>query len=85
MSEYISVPWKQVVPLPQSISLLTAAASLLQGLTALTFVTEAHNVQKGETVLIHTVAGGLGAGLISTLSGTYRITQYYRSHLRATM
>lgn len=66
MSEYISVPWHQVVVLPESINLLTGAAALLQGLTALTFVTEAHDVKKGETVLIHTVAGGLGTVLRKT-------------------
>lgn len=60
MAEYISVPWHQVHPLPPSIDLLTAAAALLQGLTALTMMCESHNVQKGETVLVHTVAGGLG-------------------------
>ena len=30
------------------------------GATALTFVTEAYNVRAGDTVLVHTVAGGLG-------------------------
>ncbi|KLO09276.1 NAD(P)-binding protein [Schizopora paradoxa] len=60
LAEYISVPWHQVHPLSPSIDLLSASAALLQGLTALTFMCEAHNVQKGETILIHTVAGGLG-------------------------
>ncbi len=60
MAEYISVPWHQVIALPASIDLLTAAAALLQGLTALTMMCESHNVQAGETVLVHTVAGGLG-------------------------
>lgn len=32
----------------------------LTGLTALTFVEEAHKVKKGEVILVHTVAGGLG-------------------------
>lgn len=30
------------------------------GATALTFITEAYPVQAGDTVLVHTVAGGLG-------------------------
>ena len=59
-AEYISVPWNKVIPIPSSISLRDASALVTQGLTALTFVTEAHNVQAGETILIHTVAGGLG-------------------------
>ena len=69
IAEYASVPWAQVVPIPPSISLVTAAAALLQGLTALTFVTEAHNVQKGETILVHTVAGGLGLLLAQLAHG----------------
>lgn len=59
-AEYVSVPWHNVARLPASISLKIAAAGALQGLTALTFITEAHNVQAGETILVHTVAGGLG-------------------------
>jgi NADPH2:quinone reductase len=42
------------------VSLATAGAALLQGLTAVTFMTEAYNVKAGDTVLVHTVAGGLG-------------------------
>lgn len=37
-----------------------AAAVLLQGLTVATFVEEAYKVKKGDTILVHTVAGGLG-------------------------
>ncbi|KAJ7754990.1 NAD-P-binding protein [Mycena maculata] len=59
-SDYASVAWKAVHVLPAGISTRIAASSLLQGLTALTFVEEAHKVQKGETILVHTVAGGLG-------------------------
>ncbi|KAI5118257.1 hypothetical protein M0805_008191 [Coniferiporia weirii] len=59
-AEYVSVPWAKVNVLPPSISLRTASALPVQGLTALTFMSEAHNVQAGETVLVHTVAGGLG-------------------------
>ncbi|KAJ7155925.1 NAD(P)-binding protein [Mycena crocata] len=59
-SDYVSVPWKAVHVLPVGVSTQIGAAALLQGLTALTFVEEAHNVKKGETILVHTVAGGLG-------------------------
>ncbi|KAH8110683.1 NAD-binding protein [Phellopilus nigrolimitatus] len=57
-AEYVSVPWSDVYSLPASVSFQQGLP--IQGLTALTFMTEAHNVQRGETVLIHTVAGGLG-------------------------
>jgi NADPH2:quinone reductase len=33
---------------------------VIQGLTAVTFFEEAYKVKKGDTILIHTVAGGLG-------------------------
>jgi NADPH2:quinone reductase len=57
---YISVPWKCVYPVPESISTKVAAAALLQGLTAVSFFEEAYKVKKGDTILVHTVAGGLG-------------------------
>ena len=57
---YISVPWYSVYPVPSSISTQVASASLAQGLTAVTFFEEAYKVKKGDTILVHTVAGGLG-------------------------
>lgn len=57
---YISIPWKHVFAVPDGVPTKVAAAALLQGLTAATFTEEAYNVKKGDTVLVHTVAGGLG-------------------------
>ncbi|KAJ7651579.1 hypothetical protein DFH06DRAFT_1207442 [Mycena polygramma] len=57
---YVASPWKSVHVLPEGVSTRTGAAALLQGMTALSFIEEAHKVQKGETILVHTVAGGLG-------------------------
>ncbi|KXN88947.1 putative quinone oxidoreductase [Leucoagaricus sp. SymC.cos] len=57
---YISVPWKFVYPLPDDVSTKEGAAALLQGLTAATFFEEAYKVKKGDTILVHTIAGGLG-------------------------
>lgn len=59
-AEYISIPWKSAFPVPDTVSTLTAVSVLLQGLTATSFMEEAYNVQKGDIILIHTVAGGLG-------------------------
>src|SRR5215510_14665678 len=59
-ASYLSVPWSKVYPVPDSVSTFKAAASLLQSLTAVTFMTEAYNVKSGDTILVHTVAGGLG-------------------------
>ncbi|KAF9469594.1 hypothetical protein BDZ94DRAFT_1278795 [Collybia nuda] len=57
---YISVPWKVAYPVPASVSTRTAAAALLQSITAVSFFEEAYQVKKGDTILVHTVAGGLG-------------------------
>jgi len=57
---YISIPWQYVFPVPESVSIKVAAAALLQCLTAVTFSEEAYKVKKGDTILVHTVAGGLG-------------------------
>ncbi|KAF8215804.1 NAD-P-binding protein [Mycena galopus ATCC 62051] len=69
-SDYFSSPFKGVHVLPAGVSTQIGAAALLQGLTALTFVEEAHKVQKGETILVHTVAGGLGLLRGATVIGT---------------
>ncbi|KAH9835222.1 NAD-P-binding protein [Rhodofomes roseus] len=59
-AEYASIPWTKVFPVPESVSLQTAAGLFVQGLTALTFITESYNVQRGDYILVHTIAGGLG-------------------------
>jgi len=59
-STYISFPWKKAYPITHGVSTKVAAASLLQGLTAITFMEESYLVKKGDTILVHTVAGGLG-------------------------
>ncbi|KAG5652070.1 hypothetical protein H0H81_006425 [Sphagnurus paluster] len=57
---YASVPWRCVYPIPENVSTRDAAAGILQALTAYTFFEEAYKVKKGDTILVHTVAGGLG-------------------------
>jgi len=59
-AEYTSVPWTMAYPLPDTISTRTAAAILTQGLTALTFLSEAYAPKQGDWILVHTAAGGLG-------------------------
>jgi len=59
-AQYVSVPWINALPIPENVSTVTAAAALTQGLTAITFMTESYDVKKGDTILVHTVAGGLG-------------------------
>lgn len=67
---YIVVPWRKVYPVRPSIPSRVAAGTLSQALTAVTFFEEAYNVQKGDVILIHTIAGGLG--LLMCQLGKYR-------------
>ena len=70
-AELVAMNTNHVLPLPEAISFETAAAILLQGLTAHYLATDSHKTAKGETVLIHAVASGVGQTLtqISKLLG----------------
>jgi len=59
-AEVRNVPADRLVKLPESISFDTAAAMMLQGLTAQYLLRRTYKVQPGETVLIHAAAGGVG-------------------------
>ncbi|KAI0842148.1 NAD(P)-binding protein [Hypoxylon sp. FL0890] len=66
-AEYSAVPAAKAVKIPEGIPPKVAAAALLQGLTALTLVREAHHVEKGDWVLVHAAAGGTGLWLVKLL------------------
>ncbi|KFY61803.1 hypothetical protein V496_04861 [Pseudogymnoascus sp. VKM F-4515 (FW-2607)] len=66
-AEYVAVPAQTSFKLPQGIEEGLGAASLLQGLTALTLIRESHPVKKGETILVHAAAGGVGLWLCQLL------------------
>lgn len=51
---------KFVVPLPDEISYQTAAAMMLKGLTAEYLLFRSYPLRKGDTVLVHAAAGGVG-------------------------
>jgi NADPH:quinone reductase len=61
LSKWAPVFWP-TVRVPDSISciLRSLLTPFHTGITTVTLMTEAHNVQKGEIILVHTVAGGLG-------------------------
>jgi NADPH2:quinone reductase len=63
-AEIVAVPLDHVLPLPEDISFETAAAVLLQGLTAHYLVTDSYAVKTGETMLVHAAAGGVGQLLV---------------------
>ena len=51
----------QLVKLPEDVSTKTAAAVLTKGLTAWMMLFAVHPLKRGETVLVHAAAGGVGA------------------------
>lgn len=57
---YLAIHWEKVGPLPEGVSTKVAAATIVSGLTALTFLREAYAVKPNDWVLIHAVAGGFG-------------------------
>jgi len=66
-AEYQAVNASQLIPLPADIGFDTAAAAILQGLTAHYLVYEEYKVAPGATVLVHAAAGGMGLLLIQWL------------------
>jgi NADPH2:quinone reductase len=72
-AELVAVPREKLIPLPDDISDETAAALLLQGLTAYFLTHDSHAVRAGERVLVHAAAGGVGLLLvqIAKLLGAY--------------
>ena len=59
-AELIALPARRLVPIPDDIDDRTAAALLLQGMTAHFLLTDCYRVQTGEWILIHAAAGGVG-------------------------
>lgn len=58
------VPADRAVKVPDAVSLETAAAVLLKGMTAEFLVRRCHRVEPGTSVLIHAAAGGVGSILV---------------------
>ena len=63
-AEYVPVSAAQAVPLPTNIQTRTAAAVMLQGLTAHYLCTSTFPLGLGHTALIHAAAGGVGRLLV---------------------
>ena len=59
-AEVRNIPAHRLLKLPESISFNTAAAMMLQGLTAAYLLRKTYCVQPGDAVLIHAAAGGVG-------------------------
>jgi NADPH2:quinone reductase len=63
-AEWCVVPREKLIPLPDSLDFVTAAAFPVQWLTAWHVLHTVARVQKGERVLIHAAAGGVGQALV---------------------
>lgn len=59
-AEYALAPADKLVPLPDDVSCVQAAAVLLQGMTAHYLTRSTYPLQKGEACLVHAGAGGVG-------------------------
>jgi NADPH:quinone reductase len=63
-AELVAVPVENCIPLPNTISFETAAAVMLQGLTAQYLTADSYAVSHNDVVLIHACAGGVGQLLV---------------------
>lgn len=59
-AEYVLVPAARLVALPEKISFESAAAAMLQGMTAHYLTHATYALKSGETCLVHAAAGGVG-------------------------
>ncbi|MCI0671629.1 MAG: quinone oxidoreductase [Myxococcaceae bacterium] len=63
-AEQVVLPAERCVPLPDGVSAEQAAAVFLQGMTAHFLSHSTYPIQRGDTVLVHAGAGGVGLLLI---------------------
>lgn len=63
-AEYAVVPAWRLVPIPESVDARSAAAVMLQGMTAHYLSRTTYPIQPGDTALVHAAAGGVGLLLV---------------------
>jgi NADPH2:quinone reductase len=63
-AEHAVVPAWKLVPVPPAIDSRTAAAIMLQGMTAHYLVTSVYALKAGDAALVHAAAGGVGGLLV---------------------
>lgn len=62
------LPASALVPVPDEVELETAAAAMLQGMTAHFLTTDCYRVQEGTIALVHAAAGGVGQLLVQLVA-----------------
>jgi NADPH2:quinone reductase len=63
-AEYAVVTAEMLVPIPDDVDFKTAAAAMLQGMTAHYLAVSTYPLDRGNTALVHAGAGGVGGLLI---------------------
>ncbi|MER7701894.1 quinone oxidoreductase [Kitasatospora sp. NPDC097605] len=63
-AEFVTVPVRLATTVPDGLDSGTAAAAMLQGLTAHYLAHDSHPVAKGQVVVVHAAAGGVGQFLV---------------------
>ena len=63
-AEHAVVPAWKLVPVPRAIESRTAAALMLQGMTAHYLLNSVYPVKAGDAILVHAAAGGVGGLLV---------------------
>lgn len=63
----VLVPAYRAVRVPEGIDMQTAAAALVQGMTAHYLIHDSYKVKSGDTLLVHAAAGGVGLLLVQTI------------------
>jgi NADPH:quinone reductase len=60
-AEYAAIPAAKVIAVPEGVDLASAVALSLQGFTAFALTHRVRRLQRGDRVLVHASAGGVGA------------------------
>ena len=63
-AEYAAVPAERLILIPDQVDFKEAAAAMLQGMTAHYLSHSTYPIQRGDAVLIHAAAGGVGLLLV---------------------
>lgn len=63
-AEFQAVPASMLVPIPEDVDAATAAAAMLQGMTAHYLALSTYPLKPGDTCLVHAAAGGVGGLLV---------------------
>lgn len=66
-AEYVVMPAARTVPVPEGIDLKTAAAAMLQGMTAHYYALSTFPIKPGDKALVHAAAGGVGQLLVQII------------------